>query len=249
MSTSLRVVLAGAADVLPSLDAMLDAEGVTCCRVPVLRFAEPSSWQPVDEAIGSWSRFGAIAITSPRGANALLDRVARADVAMATAPGIWTGEASAERLRAVFPRVHTPAPSGRDGPTLGVALAETMLRAGVSSPVLFLCGDVHRNEMVIRLLAAGRRVEHVVAYRSLLVPIDDLQPALVNADVVVGTSPRVMQQLIQCFPEAPRPLLIAIGRTSANSASAAGWPADQIAEQSTAEAVLQALHALTSSVS
>jgi uroporphyrinogen-III synthase len=245
---SLRVVLTGATGTLDGLGAALATAGLACEDRPLLGFGPPLSWQAMDEAIARLHHYAAIAITSPRAAESLIERVRACGIDPASAPTIWSGAASAELLRTVFPRVEVPTADVVEPSSLAVRLAGAMLAAGVGSPVLFPCGEVHREELLVRLRAAGRRVEPVIAYRAMLASPEAISAAMASGDILVVTSPRVAQHLAASAPDDARPSMVAIGPTTADAAAAAGWSPDAVAMRPSVADVVGAIHALLPSL-
>lgn len=250
MSTvpSLRVVLTGAAGTLDGLGAALATAGLACEDRPLLGFGPPHSWQAMDDAITRLASYAAIAITSPRAAESLVQRTRELGIDPRSAPIIWSGAASAELLRGLFPRVEVPAAGVTEPASLAVRLAGAMLEAGVGSPVLFPCGEVHREELLVRLRAAGRRVEPVIAYRAVIASPEVITAAMARGDILVVTSPRVAQHLAAAAPADARPSMVAIGPTTADAAAAAGWSPDAVAMRPSVADVVGAIHALLPSL-
>ena len=247
MARAARVVLTGARGTLDGLAPLLRRAGCEVREHPLLTFGPPPSWEALDLALGQRDRLAAIALTSPRSAEALLGRVRELGIDPASLPPVWTGLASAARLGALLPDVRTAPASAVPG-SLAVQLAEAMLAARVGSPVLFPCGESHREELVVRLRAAGRRVDPVVVYRAVLVDEAAAAQVLTDGDVVVVTSPRVVELLARVAPAALRPALVTIGATTAAAADRAGWPPARIAADPSVGAVFSAIHSLQPSL-
>lgn len=252
---TVRVLLTAADGAFRGLDDALAGEDVRLETQPLLRFADPESWQPVDEALRSLATFGALAVTSPRGAAALGARAAllRAEGVVAGAPwhvpkiAVWTtGAATAAALGGLFPAAHRPADGAVRVLGAGAALAEAMLRSGVHGPVLYACGDRRRDELPQRLESAGIAVHEVVCYRTVLADPAEARARAADADVLVVASPSVAQLLGRCGVE-PRPPLVAVGPTTAAAASQAGWPPALVADAPTVPALARALRAFLSS--
>ena len=245
---ALRVVFTGASGTLDGLGVALTSVGLGCEEFPLLGFGPPLSWRALDEAVSRLGRYAAVAVTSPRAAQSLVERVRLLGADRTALPPIWCGAASAELLRDHFSRVEVPSAEVASPASLAVRLAGSMLAAGVGSPVLFPCGEVHREELLVRLRAAGRRVEPVIAYRALLAPLADVEAAIARADVLVVTSPRVAQHLTAATRNGARPSMVAIGPTTAEAASIAGWTPDAVAMRPTVADVVGAIHALLPSL-
>jgi uroporphyrinogen-III synthase len=118
-----------------------------------------------------------------------------------------------------------------------------MLRHDVGSPVLFPCGSKHREELVTALRAAGRVVDMVEAYRTVLAPPSRAQTVMAAADILVVTSP-AQARLLAMVEHRERPALVAIGPTTANEARRHGWAPDAVAASPVVSAVAAAIHSL-----
>jgi uroporphyrinogen-III synthase len=124
------------------------------------------------------------------------------------------------------------------------ALAQAMLAAGVHGPVLFPCGDLHREELPTRLREKGIVVEEVGCYRTLLANEADARAAAERAIVLVVASPSVADLLARTCPLPTRPALLAVGPTTAAAARASGWPPAAVASSPTAEALTTSIRSL-----
>ncbi len=248
LSGAPRVVLTGGAESLPGLSGALRAEGLRVEERPLLSFGPPESWAPLDAALRARARYQAIAVTSPRAAQALAARVAALGLGRERLPPVWTGPAGRERLLPWFGVVRVPEVSAAAPGSLGVQLAGAILEAGGAGPVLFPCGDHHRDELPALLAGRGVRVEPVPAYRTVLAPTADAVAAIAAADILVVTSPRAAALVVSAAPGGNRPALVAIGPTTARAAARAGWPPDATAALPTAALVARALLSLLSGV-
>lgn len=239
--TSPAVVLAATGEALPGLEQALAPLGLGLRRAPMLAF-EPMDLAPLRAILsGRGGQSPAcIAVTSRRAAHTLAQAV--------PAPGypipVWASAACRDVLAPVFPALTIPGP-GDPARGLGLSLAEAMLAAGAPGPVLFPCGDVHREELVLRLRAAGRRVVPVPVYRSVAVSPDASAAAVAGAELVIATSPRIVALLAAAIHPAARPALVALGATTARAAAACGWSPAAVAQAPTVEGVAQALAPLT----
>ncbi len=155
---------------------------------------------------------------------------------------VWSGSSGAELLRPHF-RTVTVVAAREAG--LANALADAMLQAGCTGPVLFPCGESHREELVVRLRAAGCRVLPVPVYRSVLVSPAQCAAALRRVEVVIATSPRIVSLLASAAPPGTRPVLVAIGPTTARTAVDHHWTPAAIAASPTVDGVMAALARIT----
>jgi uroporphyrinogen-III synthase len=249
MAATPVVILTGAAGSLAGLEALLQQHGLGVEEMPLMAFAPPEDWQPLNAALRRLGRYEAIALTSPRAADAVIRRAQALGIDLDNAPPIWSGPASAPVLQRYFSEVRTPGSSTAGPASLAVSIANAMLAAGVGSPVLFPCGETHREELPVRLRASGRRVEPVICYRCVPAGAGVASAAIERADVIVATSPTVATSLANARKDASRTTLVCIGPTTAEAAASAGWAPDAIAERPTAAAVARAIQSLTLSCS
>lgn len=239
------VVLTGATGSLAGLPELLQGLGLTVDATPLVTFAPAEDLAPLDDALRHISRFAAMVVTSPRTAEVLVERSTALGVELRNAPAVWTGSGSARLLQRYFPRVEVPAYATAGPASLAVTIANALLAANVGSPVLFPCGELHREELPVRLRASGRRVEQVICYRTVAAGLDAAGAALDKADIIVATSPTVAQLLARARRADTRAALVTIGPTTAEAAAAAGWTPDAIAERPTDAAVARAIQSLS----
>jgi uroporphyrinogen-III synthase len=246
------VVVTASAGTFPGLLAALQAIPVAVEEHPLMSFAPPLDWRPVDAALDRLDRYNAVVFTSPRSARAFFDRVIAAGRQMAFespgGPAVWVGGAgTAAALGNLALPLHTP--DGQLTGSLGTAgaLVRAMLDAGVRGAVLFPCGDIRRDELPTRLRDDGIEVEEVVCYRSLLAGEAEARRAAERGQVLVVASPSVADLLARACPPGARPALLAVGPTTAAAARASGWPPAGVAARPTAEALAAGVRTLLSS--
>lgn len=241
-----RVIFTGAPGALSGLAAAVEAEAAQFTEWPLLSFAAPPDGEALEAALRRLASYAAICLTSPRAADAVARLVKDRDIDLAWAPPLYTSPACELRLRSLFPRLEV---SHRDrGGSLGVALAELMLRHDVGSPVLFPCGDMHRDELVTALRDAGRVVDVVEAYRTVVAPASRAHAVMAAADILVVTSPSVAR-LLASVEHRERPAFVAIGATTAHEGRLRGWTPDAVAASPSVAAVAAAIHSLLPSYS
>lgn len=239
------VVVTASAGTFPGLVDALRAMPVAAEEAPLLTFAPPLDWAPVDAALADLGRFGAVAFTSPRSARAFAGRAADRGVALAAALPIWAvGDGTAQALGDRLGAVRRPDERAVGERGAAAALAAALLAAGVRGPVLFPCGDLRRDELPARLRVDGIAVEEVVCYRSVLAGESDARRAAERAQVLVVASPSVADLLARACPPEVRPALLAVGPTTAAAARALGWPPAGVAARPTVEALVAAVRAL-----
>lgn len=215
---------------------------------PLLSFSPPADWAPLDSALNRWDSYSAIAFTSPRAAEAVVQRLNALGVAHQVGglhPVLWAGgAATATALGSALGSVRTPVESEAGGRGAAGALARAMLEAGVVSPVLFPCGEIRREELPERLRSGGVAVEEVICYRSVLASETAAHTAASRATVLVVSSPRVATLLAGVCRSQARPDLVAVGPTTAASARDAGWSPAAVAPMPSVEAVSRAVRSV-----
>jgi uroporphyrinogen III methyltransferase / synthase len=241
------VVVTASAGSFPGLLAALKKIPVTVEERPLMNFAPPSDWAPLDAALDRLDRYKAVVFTSPRASESFIARLAQRRI---TPPedgtlAAWvSGPQTATPLQGAFVPIHMP--TGRDRGVLGAgrALARAMLAEQVTGPVLFPCGEEHRGELLQELGHKGVSVEKIVCYRSVLAEESEARIAASRGSVLVVASPRVAGLLARACPRGARPELLAVGPTTAESARAAGWSPSAVAAEPTARALATAVRTL-----
>ena len=235
------VVVTASAGTFPGLIEALRSVPVAVEERPLMSFASPLDWSPVDRAIAELSRFDAVAVTSPRAARAFAERLGPGP-ALGSAWAAGSGTAAA--LGAALGPVRTPPADevGRHG--AAAALARAMLEAGVRGPVLFPCGEVRREELPARLRAEEIEVTEVVCYRSVLAGEIAAREAAERARVLLVASPSVADLLARACPPGVRPAMLAVGPTTAAAARASGWPPAAVASRPTVSALVGGVRSL-----
>jgi uroporphyrinogen-III synthase len=242
------VLVTSSAGTFPGLVEALRAIPVEVEEVPLMTFAPPLDWRPVDSAVRDLGRYAAVAFTSPRSARAFAERVAVLDGAGAATETWAAGAGTARALGDALGEVRRPDERevGKRGAAaaLASALAAALLAEGQSGPVLFPCGDLRRDELPARLRDDGITVEEVVCYRSVLAGEAEARRAAQRAQIVVVASPSVADLLARACPPGARPALLAVGPTTAAAARSSGWPPAGVAARPTAEALVAGVRAL-----
>lgn len=239
------VVLTASSGTLPGLAEALRGVPLPVEEHPLLTFAPPLDWGPLDRALDRVARYDAVALTSPRAARAFGDRwLARAGQA-ASLPPLWAGgPGTASALAGLSAKVQSPSASAIGERGTGAALATAMLEAGVRGPVLFPCGETRREELAARLRDEAIEVDEIVCYRSVLAGETAARSAAERAGILVVASPTVADLLARACPPGARPALVAVGPTTAASARASGWAPDAVAPRPTVEALVGTVQSL-----
>jgi uroporphyrinogen-III synthase len=243
------VVLTVSPGAFPGLADGLRGLPVTVDELPLLTFAPPMDWAPVDRAIGDLSRYDALAFTSPRAATAFAGRYGQMEYGSNrrgnVLPPVWSGGPGTTAALAPLTATVRGAPedeSGRVG--AAAALAAAMLESGVDGPVLFPCGEIRRDELPTRLRHENIEVDEVVCYRAVLAAEDVARAAAERAAILVVASPSVADLLARVARSGARPRMLAVGPTTAAAARASGWPPAAVADRPDVEALLAGVRSL-----
>ena len=242
------VVLTASPGTFPGLAEALKEVPVVVEERPLLSFAPPLDWGPLDAALDRLSDFRAVAFTSRRAAGVFRARMQARMTSWSgesDMPAVWAaGPATAAELGDRLGPVRVP---GRpDSPETGAAenLARSMIHAAVGGPILFPCGDIRRDELPEQLRQRGIKVHEVVCYRSILADESEARTAAATSTVLVVASPSVAGLVARACPRATRPELLAVGPTTAASARAAGWSPAAVADEPTTRALSSAIRGL-----
>lgn len=246
------VVVTASTGTFPGLVQALHALPVAVEEFPLMAFAPPLDWSPVDRELDRLDRFDAVAVTSPRAARAFAARVVEREREEAFGAGriaLWAGgAATAEALGTSLGPVRMPASKTSARLGAAAALAAAMLADGVKGPVLFPCGDLRRDELPARLEDDGIVVEDVVCYRSVLASEGAARAAAERAQVLIVASPSVADLLARACPPGVRPAMLAVGPTTAGAARASGWPPAAVSNRPDAAALVASVRGLLSSL-
>lgn len=231
---------------LEGFEARLAAGGHAVRRVPLVSFETPATFEALDAALVQSRHYAAVAVTSPRAAVVLAQRIEAGGHAPLHTPVWAVGERTAAPLRPVCDDVRLVAVrAGERG--AAESLAAEMLATRVHGAVLFPCGELRRDALPTLLAGAGCRVDEVLCYRTVLPEPEAARAALGRAQLIVVGSPSVAELLARAVPSGERPLLVAVGPTTGAAAEAAGWIPDATSARPSADAVagacLTLLHA------
>ncbi|BDI21293.1 uroporphyrinogen-III synthase [Herbiconiux sp. L3-i23] len=223
--------------------ADLRLRGATPVVAPMINFASTADSESLVHALDELKagRFDWMSVTSATTVDVLSShRVVVPDSTRIAA----VGETTAAALVAAGYRVDF-VPS-RDNSAAGL-LAEWDEATGASVPqrILALRSDIAKPVLTDGLRAAGHDVESVIAYRTVGVPVD---PAVIH-DIAAGafrailvTSGSVATQIHEQFGEIPEGTLVAcIGPRTAADARNVGLRVDLVAEERSAESLIEAL--------
>jgi uroporphyrinogen-III synthase len=242
------VVVTSSLGNLPGLTQALKAIPIGVEEHPLMSFAPPGDWAEVDRALERASGYGAVAFTSPRAAEAVAKRIEigrRPWPGGQSKPSVWAGgPATAAALGDALGAVRIPSESDTARWGAAGALARAMLDAGVVSPVLFLCGETHRDALPERLRGRGIDVDEVVCYKSVLASGSAARAAAAHATVLIVSSPSVADLLADACAPDERPDLVAVGPTTAATARDRGWPPAAMAPLPSVAAVTAAVQSV-----
>src|SRR5262249_24362350 len=184
--TPATVVLTASDGAFPGLVEALRAIPVAVEDVPLMSFAPPLDWTPLDAAARKLDRYGAITFTSPRSAHAFADRLRALEVTVPPRTAVWAaGAGTAEALGAGFSAVERPDERAVAARGAAIAMADALVESGLERPVLFPCGDIRRDELPARLRDEGITVDEVVCYRSVLAGEIEARGAAARGQVLV----------------------------------------------------------------
>jgi uroporphyrinogen-III synthase len=231
---------------LEGFEERLAAGGHEVRRVPLVSFETAATFEALDTALVQSRHYAAVAVTSPRAAVVLAQRIGAGGHAPLHTPVWAVGERTAAPLRPVCDDVRlVVVPAGARG--AAESLAAEMLAARVHGAVLFPCGELRRDALPTLLAGAGCRVDEVLCYRTVLPEPEAARAALGRRQLIVVGSPSVAELLARAVPAGERPLLVAVGPTTGAAAETAGWIPDATSERPAVDAIagacLTLLHA------
>jgi uroporphyrinogen III methyltransferase / synthase len=218
--------------------------------LPLVAFADPEDFAPLDAAIASVEQFDWMILTSAQAVWGLLKRSeALKRPLMPTGSKMriaYVGPVTAEAARrAGLPVDHIA------GTHNGVALAEELGSRLQGLKVVLPRSDRANPELPAALKSRGARVTEVIAYRTLRPTKVERQSlrkiAEGEADALLFFSPSAVQHFVELFgDEASRALqeklaITAVGPVTANALREAGVLRTVVAADTTAAAVIEAL--------
>ena len=244
------VVLTVSPGGFPGLAERLRRLPVVVEEHPLLTFAPPHDWAPVDRALHELQRFEALAFTSPRAAAAFVLRHAevggRSHRRHSDLPSLWSGGPGTEAALGALGRpVHRASDEAIGRLGAGAALAAAMIEGRIVGPVLFPCGEIRRDALPTRLRREGIDVTEVVCYRSVLADEAAARAAVERAGIMVVASPSVAD-LVTRAAKGAWPRLLAVGPTTAAAARAAGWTPAAVASAPDVDALVAGVRSLLS---
>lgn len=245
-----RIVITRAAAQSEVLAKQLSALGALPALLPLVAFAEPEDFAPLDEAIAQVEHFDWLIFTSGQAVRAVVGRSKQLNAALERRGSklqiATVGPASAEAVRqAGLPveyvsNIHN-----------GVALAHELAERLQGRTVLLPRSDRANPDLPAALKAHGAHITEVVAYRTLQPSdVDKLNLGRVSAgeaDAILFFSPSAVQHYAQLaggeqFRKLQdRVVITAVGPVTANALREAGVERMVVAADTTAASVIQVL--------
>ena len=224
----------------------LEQEGARAVVLPCLEIVpvdDPSLGRQLAEALGGGGGPCWLALTSPRGAEAvrrLLHRVGRPLPDRVLLAAI--GEATAARIERTLGRPATLVAPGGTGASLAAALA-TRLAGEERARVVVAASDRASRDLEEALVPRGVEVVRLAVYRTIPAPRREprLDLAALGVDTVLLASPSAVEGLLAQAVVPPGVLVVAIGPVTARAVRAAGLPLAGVAERRDIEGLLAAI--------
>jgi uroporphyrinogen-III synthase len=245
-----RVVITRAALESSELFERLSGSGAIPVLLPLISFAAPESYAPLDAALLEWSRFDWVMFTSAYAVQALVGRAARQGRALVKntlTPRIAVvGPATKDKAEKAGFSVHQMARTH-----LGVALAEELGDRLRGKRVLLPRSDRANPDLPSALRKFGAQVTEVIAYRTVR-PTDADQEKLAGvargeADAILFFSPSAVHSFVEFSGRKQlsilqdRVAMAAIGPVTARALRELGVHRIVLASEPSAAAVVQAL--------
>jgi uroporphyrinogen-III synthase len=189
---------------------------------PVIRLSEVNDaegWRNVHGLLEDWGESLWLVMASPRAPARLAQQAAERglDDLMAL-PIAVVGDATA----AAAAKAGLPARLVGPGTAMGLA-KDLMSYIEPEAPVVYVCGQDHRPELIEALEAAGNRVHPLIVYQMQPTPPRELPPLGPDLEAVVLTSPRAARLYLEAIGGKPLPLPHwAIGPTTQHAAAGMG---------------------------
>jgi len=199
-----RIMVTRAAAQAGEFSAMLSGRGAMVIECPTIRFVEPEQWDPLDAALGNFSGYAWVILTSGNAVRALfrrLDAIGLDARAFGGCRVCAVGPRTAEAIRSFGIRADLTAADYRGE---GV-VAEFSNQDINGMKILYPRGDLAREAIPTELEKMGARVDRPVIYRTLLP--DRLNPEAVFAlekrsvDCITFTSSSTVKNLAQMMGE------------------------------------------------
>ena len=230
----------------------LSRRGAIPLVFPLVSFAEPEDFGPLDKAIDEFAQFDWVILTSVRAVRAVAGRVSESGRLLRPAGSTWraacVGPVTAEAARqAGFPVAYVADTHN------GVALAEELGSQLVGARVLLPRSDRANPDLPAALKRLGAEVTEVIAYRTVKPAevdrstLDEI--AFSKSDAVLFFSPSAVKHFGVISGRSMRSLsglrdevaITAVGPVTAKALREAGVVNPIVATDTTAAAVVEAL--------
>jgi uroporphyrinogen III methyltransferase / synthase len=191
--------------------------------------------EPLDSDLPPVSGYDLVCVTSPNGAELLLDRLRDArELAGVTVAAIGPGTTRALRTRGIEPDV-VPERAVAEG------LVEA-LRDHVFDRVLIARAEAGRDVLPDALRERGAHVDVAALYRTVPEPLDDgTRSAAAAADYLLFTSASSVRFYAQAGGSLDGPRLLSIGPATSEALRALGAEPDREADPHTPDGLVDAL--------
>ena len=243
-----RVVVTRAAEQSAQLVEELKARGAVPVMLPMVAFAPPDNFQPLDEAIRGLRGFAWVLLTSQNALRALRERCAALNLDLYAAfSGVKiaaVGPATAEAVEKAGLRVAYTASKHQ-----GTALAEELAHDVRGKRVLLPRSDRANPELVEVLQRLGAKITEVCAYKTVRPEQSgaDATALTKHADAVLFFSPSAvhhLQELVgnETFADlSRRSLFVAIGPVTEEALRKAHVEGAPLSRDTTSAAILESL--------
>lgn len=244
-----RVVVTRAAEQGEPLIAALREQGAVPIVLPLVAFAPPDDWAPLDEAIRNLGKYDWVFLTSQNALRALQARSASLELPLSKAlNGVRiaaVGPATAEAAQIAGLKVAYVATKHQ-----GVALAEELATQVKEKRVLLPRSDRANHGLVDTLVRLGAGVTEVIAYKTIA-PDHDVQSQKIalreGADAVLFFSPSAVHHFFDLLGRArfldfsQEAAFAAIGPVTEKALRDAGVTRIVVARDATVAAAIEAL--------
>lgn len=161
-----RILVTRTREQASRLTGSLTALGARVIECPTIRLVPPSSWEPVDRAIGVLPEFDWLVLTSPNGVRFFMDRLWENGFDARALAGVKLaaiGPATADMLQSYGLRTDLLPEK-----YVAESLVEALVREGVEAKKILLARAADaRDVLPDELTAAGARVQVAALYRTL----------------------------------------------------------------------------------
>jgi uroporphyrinogen-III synthase len=245
-----RIVITRAAVQSEALARELSARGAIPVVLPLVAFADPEDFAPLDAAIAEMGRFDWMILTSAQVVRAVVKRSEELKRSLSNSGSelriASVGPVSAEAAREARLRVDYVAETHT-----GAGLAEELGNRLQGARVLLPRSDRANQDLPQALKRHGAQVTEVIAYRTLRpTEVDRRNLAQIGdgaADAVLFFSPSAVQHFAERFGGdqlqalQDKLAITAVGPVTANALREAGVRRIVLAKETTATAVVEAL--------